>query len=165
MEKCDVVNEFGARTGRVVNRGTELGPGEFYLVVHIWIRDEHGNYIIQQRAPHLQSWPNVWATTVGYVLAGEESSSGAIREVKEELGIALPLAQMKRVAQLVWENRVEDIWMVEVSKNLIATPMLGSEVSNWKWISGVELEQMVSQGNFFNYSYMEEILKSQPFTG
>jgi len=45
VEICDVVDEFGTRTGRVVTRGTELAPREFYLVVHVWIRDENSNYL------------------------------------------------------------------------------------------------------------------------
>ena len=59
MEICDVVDEFGTRTGRVVTRGTELALSEFYLVVHVWIRDENSNYLIQQRALHLASDPGI----------------------------------------------------------------------------------------------------------
>ena len=57
VEMCDVVDEFGTRTGRAVIRGTELAPGEFHLVVHIWIRDETGEYLIERRAPDLESDP------------------------------------------------------------------------------------------------------------
>ena len=164
MEKCDVVNEFGARTGRVVTRGTQLGPGEYYLVVHVWIRDEQGHYLIQQRAPHLLSGPNVWATTVGYVLAGEESIRGAIREVQEELGLELSPTQMQRVDQLIFENRVEDIWLVDVVQSLLGAPVLGPEVSDLKWVSRGALGHMVTQKTFFAYSYIDEILKKQPFS-
>lgn len=57
VEICDVVDEFGTRTGRVVTRGTELAVDEFYLAVHVWIRDENGEYLIQRRAPHLEYSP------------------------------------------------------------------------------------------------------------
>lgn len=71
MELCDVIDQFGNRTGRVVVCGTELFPEEFHPVVHVWIRDEDNNYLIQQRALHLKSCPRVWCTTVGYVMSGE----------------------------------------------------------------------------------------------
>jgi hypothetical protein len=28
--------------------GTALGPGEYYLVVHVWIMDEDGNFLINR---------------------------------------------------------------------------------------------------------------------
>ncbi len=160
MEICDVVDEFGARTGRVVTRGTQLTAGEFYLVVHIWIRDENDNFLIQQRALHLASSPGVWATTVGYILAGEDSLAGAMREVQEELGIQLPPDQLRRFRRQAMGNRVEDIWLVKVLSNMIGTPRLGPDVADWKWISKVELEQMTNRGEFFRYSYLNDILSS-----
>jgi len=158
MEICDVVDEFGTRTGRVVPRGTELPAGEFYLVVHVWIRDQSGSFLIQQRAFHLVSGPGIWATTVGYVLAGEDSLAGAIREVGEELGIKLSPAHLKRFDRHTMENRVEDVWLADVSRNSIGAPLLGPEVANWKWVSGANLEEMVNQGHFFKYSYLANLL-------
>ena len=152
MELCDVVDKFGNRTGHVVTRDTELASNEFYLVVHVWIRDEN-HYLIQQRALHLVSDPGVWATTVGYVLAGEESIGGAIREVKEELGIQLLSSHLKRIDRHVLDNRVEDVWMAEVSRESISKLILGEEVADYKWVSREGLEQLVGQGEVFRYSY------------
>ena len=159
MELCDVVDEFGNRTGQIVTRGTKLEPGEFYLVVHGWIRDENANYLIQQRSAQLASDPAIWATTVGYVLADEDSLSGAIREVEEELGIRLLPAQINRFDRHTMQNRVEDIWLAEILRNSIGVPTLGPEVAAWKWVSKAELEQMVSRSEFFKYSYLSDILK------
>jgi len=159
MELCNVVDEFGTRTGPVVTRGTKLAIGEFYLVVHVWIRDENANYLIQQRSVHLASNPGIWATTVGYVLADEDSLAGAIREVEEELGIRLLSAQLSRFDQHTIENRVEDIWFAEILSGSMDMPTLGPEVTDWKWVSKAELEQMASRGNFFRYSYLSDILE------
>ena len=153
MELCDVVDKFGNRTGRVVARGTELAPDEFYLVVHVWITDEQENYLIQQRAFHLVSNPGVWATTVGYVLSGEESMEGAIREVREELGIQLSPDHLHLLERHALDDRIEDIWMVEAIRDSIGTPVLGEEVADLKWISRSELEQLVNQGKVFKYNY------------
>ena len=158
IELCDVVDKFRNRTGRIVTRGTELASDEFYLVVHVWIRDENNNYLIQQRALHLISDPGVWATTVGYVLAGEESIECAIREVKEELGIQLLPAQLKCFDRHIFENRVEDVWVTEISIGTTGTLVPGPEVADWKWISKFELEDMVNRGNFFRYSYYRNLL-------
>jgi len=153
MEACDVVDEFGTRTGRIVTRGTPLTTGEYYLVVQVWIRDENNNYLIQQRGLHLQSSPGVWATTVGYVKAGEEIRDAAIREVKEELGLELSPTHLKRIDRHVLDNRVEDVWMAEVVRNTIGTPVPGEEIADYKWLSREELEKWVNRGQFFRYSY------------
>ena len=158
MEICDIVDEFGNRTGRVARRGTELAAGEFYPVVRVWIRDERGNYLVQQRAFHLASGPGIWATTVGYVLAGEESIAAAIREVKEELGVQILPAHLKRIDRHAMENRVEDIWLADVLSSSIGTPTLGTEVDDCKWVSTVELQQLVSQNDFFRYSYFDHLI-------
>jgi len=153
MELCDVVDQFGNRTGRVVERGTKLSSDEFYLAVHVWIRDERRNYLIQRRAFHLSSGPGVWSTTVGYVISGEDSIDGAIREVKEELGIQLLATCLNRIERHVLDNRVEDIWMADVHRNTIGAPTPGDEVADHKWVSRDELEQLVNKGDFFRYSY------------
>jgi len=153
MEICDVVDRHGNRTGRIVERGTKLSSDEFYLAVHVWIRDESHNYLIQQRALHLVSGPGVWATTTGYVTTGEESRDAAIREVKEELGLELSPTHLKRIDRHVLDNRVEDVWMAEVVRNTIGTPVPGEEIADYKWLSREELEKWANRGQFFRYSY------------
>ena len=153
MELCDIVDKHGNPTGRIIERGTKLAPGEFYLVVQVWIRDERNNYLIQQRGLHLQSGPGVWATTAGYVIAGEESVDAAIREVEEELGLQLSPSHIKRIDRHALDNRVEDVWMVEVIRNAIGTPVPGEEIADYRWLSREELEEWVNRGEFFKYSY------------
>jgi 8-oxo-dGTP diphosphatase len=158
MEICDIVDESGNRTGQVAPRGSELSPGEFFPVVHVWIRDELNNYLVQQRAFHLASSPGAWAVTVGYVLAGEDSISGAIREVEDELGIQLSSSQLKLIDRHTMQNRVEDVWLADIFRSSMSTPIPGPEVADWKWVSKVELEQLASQNDFFRYSYFDNIL-------
>jgi len=150
MESCDVVDTSGIRTGRVVPRGTNLATGEYYLVVHVWIKDEDGNYLIQQRAFHLASDPGVWAVTVGYVQVGEESIAGAIREVKEELDIQLSPTHLQKFDRHAMDNRVEDVWLADVLHDSVQVSILETEVADWKW-------QMIERGDFFGYSYFENM--------
>ncbi len=156
MEICDVFDESGTHTGRTAVRGTELRQGEYYLVVQVWMRDEMGEYLVQQRALNHISAPGIWATTAGYVLAGEESISGAVREVEEELGLRLSTDDMRRLMRLRMENRIEDVWLAAVTKASTA-PVIGPEVADWKWASKAELQQMIRSGEFFAYSYFDEL--------
>jgi 8-oxo-dGTP pyrophosphatase MutT (NUDIX family) len=157
MELCDVFDEAGARTGKTATRGTELRPGEYYLVVQVWIRNESGKYLIQKRAPHLVSGPGMWATTAGQILAGEESIRGALREVNEELGIQLSPTAFRQFARLFLGNLMQDIWLAEDSRDSIGTPVLGSEVTDWQWASKHEIGQMIRSGHFFAYNYFDQL--------
>jgi 8-oxo-dGTP pyrophosphatase MutT (NUDIX family) len=156
-ELCDVVDELGARIGRTVARDTPLAPGEYYLVVHVWIRDEAGDYLVQQRAHDRATDPGVWATTAGYVQAGEDSLAAAVRETREELGLQLQPAQLERLKRHALDDRVEDIWLATVSRAALGPPEPGPEVADWKWISKAMLNELVNRGDFFRYSYFDSL--------
>jgi 8-oxo-dGTP pyrophosphatase MutT (NUDIX family) len=100
----------------------------------------------------------VWATTAGYVVAGEESVDAAIREVKEELGLQLSPSHLKRIDRHVLDNRVEDVWMAEVVRNTIGAPAPGDETADYKWISRDELEEWVSWQVFLTSSVHEPMI-------
>lgn len=157
LERCEVVDEFGNLTGRTVSRGAELGPGEFYPVVHVWIRDEAGNYLIQQRALDRASDPGVWATTAGYLQAGEDSLPAAIREVWEELGIQLSPAQLRFWKRIPQDDVVQYVWLAEAPRHAIGAPVPGPEVADWMWVSRAELEARIGRGKFFAYSYFNDL--------
>lgn len=61
-------------------------------VVHIWISDGNGSYLIQRRSPNKRAMPGVWTVTGGRVNAVEDSLRAANRETFEELGIDLRLS-------------------------------------------------------------------------
>lgn len=157
MEICDIFDEAGKHTGQRVARGTRLQAGHYYLAVQVWIRNETGHYLIQQRALHLKSGPGMWATTAGYVLAGEESLNGAIREVMEELGLQLSPAQFTHFDRLKTPPRIEDIWIVHAQSEALGTPIPGPEVAQCRWASKGEIGEMIKQGLFFRYSYFDRL--------
>lgn len=157
MELCDIVDAVGNRIGKTVTRGTPLPAGEYYRVVQVWIRNEHGQYLVQQRALHLVSGPGMWATTAGYVLSGEESLAGAIREVGEELGLHLSPHMLRLFDRLARNALFQEIWLADVQQDVIGTPTLGPEVADWKWATKADLTQMIGRQEFFAYSYFDRL--------
>lgn len=87
MERWDLRDGEGIPTGETMERGEHLKPGQYHLVVHIWVIDGQGRLLIQKRAAHLKLMPDVWAATGGSAVAGEDSHTAAARELREELGI------------------------------------------------------------------------------
>lgn len=47
MELWDIYNENREKTGRTIVRGQKLGENEYHLVVHMWIINSNGQFLIQ----------------------------------------------------------------------------------------------------------------------
>ena len=86
-ERIDLYDAGSNPLGRTVRRGEPLAPGEYHLVVQVWVRNSRGEFLIQKRRLGLDEAPGLWAATAGWVAAGEDSLEGAVRELEEELGI------------------------------------------------------------------------------
>ena len=89
MEKWDLYTKYREKTGREHVRGDKIPEGFYHLVVHIWIRNCKGEYLISQRSANRPTSPLMWECVGGSVLMGESSIDGALREVKEEVGLDL----------------------------------------------------------------------------
>ena len=50
MELWDLYNACRELTGRDHVRGEEIPQGYYHLVVHVWIRNRKGEYLISQRS-------------------------------------------------------------------------------------------------------------------
>lgn len=87
-ELWDVYDKDRNITGKTVERGTYMADDEYHLVVQIWIKNDENKWLISKRAPHKRHGLK-WEPTGGSVVAGETSVQGALREVKEEVGIVL----------------------------------------------------------------------------
>jgi isopentenyldiphosphate isomerase len=160
MEYLEIFDENGTRKGRVIPWGTEPGPGEFLMEVHVWIRDEKRRYLVYQKpAPEPDAGPGPWVATVGYVLSGESSLLAAIREAVKKLGIKLTSMQLNRLERIKREGCIEDIWLAEVQKSALGKLKTGAEVAKIRWATKTQLEKMIGQGEFTQYSYFSKLPK------
>ena len=66
-----------------------IPDGYCHLVVHVWIRNSKGEYLVSQRSANRPVNPLLWECVGGSVLKGEDSLTAALREVKEEIGLDL----------------------------------------------------------------------------
>ena len=71
MELWDLYNERRELIGRDHIRGEEVPRGYYHLVVHIWIRNKKGEYLISQRSADRPTFPLMWECTGGSVVKGE----------------------------------------------------------------------------------------------
>ena len=68
--------------------------GDWHKAVHVWILVKPTEEVlVQRRADWKDSWPGRWdISSAGHVEAGSSEIDAAQRELKEELGLQLPLS-------------------------------------------------------------------------
>lgn len=60
MEKWDLYTKYREKTGKEHIRGEKLPEDLYHLVVHIWIRNRKGEYLISQRSANRSANPLMW---------------------------------------------------------------------------------------------------------
>ncbi len=153
FEKWDIFDENGNFSGKTIIRNkAQLKPGEYHLVVHIWVVSRDGRALIQRRAETKREMPGIWAANGGCAVAGESSFDAAKRELEEELGIVSDETTLKKVLRLKKRNSLVDIWMIVTDISVEDLTLQESEVAEAKWVTVGELKDMVRTGKYHNYS-------------
>ncbi len=154
MELWDLYTENRELTGKTHIRGEKIPNGFFHLVVHIWIKNSKGRWLISQRAADRPTFPLKWECVGGSVLKGETSLQGAIREVKEEVGIDLSPESGKLLFSRVRKtvdgkpfNDIMEVWLFEYDGEVNLKNALSAEVKTTKWVTAEEFKALFDKGN------------------
>lgn len=157
MELWDIYTKDREKTGKAIVRGNPLGEGEYHLVVHMWIMNSKGQFLIQKRAIGVKSSPNMWAITGGAAIAGDDSYSACIREVKEEIGIRADMEQAEVAFTYIRQVSICDVWLIRQDFSIEECTLQKEEVSEVKWATSQEIIEMVERGIFHNYQYLDDL--------
>ena len=88
MEYIDIFDENNNPTGQIKEKGKAHEEGDFHRTAHVWIINDKNELLLQKRSANKKSHPNCWDISgAGHIKAGEIVIDGAIRELKEELGV------------------------------------------------------------------------------
>lgn len=88
-ELIDICDENNNLLGVQKMKSEAHRDGLWHRAAHIWIHNSQGEILLQLRAKNKELYPAVWDTAAaGHVSAGEDPLSAALREVKEEIGLA-----------------------------------------------------------------------------
>ena len=158
MEFWDLYNENREIIGEHI-RGEALPNNTYHLVVHVWIKNSNEQYLISQRSASRKTYPLMWETVGGSVLKGENSLEGAIREVKEEIGIELN-ANNGTLAFSEIRNSfydIVDVWVFNFDGEINLSNATTDEVAQTKWLERRDILQMLCDGRMVNtLSYFNE---------
>ena len=145
-ELLDLYDINGQPLHRTIVRGAPRTEGEYHLLVQVWVKNTQNEYLIQQRADN-----GLWATTAGYVIAGETSQLGATRELAEELGIRAAPHELRQIYQDTSRYAFGTAWLLERDVAPDEICIQAEEVIETRWASQAVIRKMVEQGLFYDY--------------
>jgi len=151
MEKRDLYDENKKLTGETIFKGETVPKGKYYITVIVFIQNTKGEFLIQKRTLKKDG---KWATTGGHPVAGESSIEGIVTEVREELGIKINKQNLKLFKTIKTEDDFVDLYYLKEDIDIKRIKMQEEEVSDSKWASITEINQMI-QKKEFNMSHAE----------
>lgn len=134
---------------RILGHGTKAelhqGAGTLHRAFSIFLFNDAGHVLLQQRSADKPLWPGYWSNTCcSHPRRGESYGIATQRRLKEELGVEAPLRFTHRFryqAQFSAEGAEHELCSVYVGR-IDGDPMPNpQEVSDWQWVSPSALDE------------------------
>ena len=156
------VSENDEVIGPISKFDSHYKVGTYHRAFSVLLFDSSGRLLLQRRASHKITFPDVWANSCcSHPLHSDEElemknnlgvKRAAIRKLEQELGIIpsqVPLDDFDFVTKMRYQARQDDDWIErEVDHCLVIHADVDvnpnpNEVSEIKWVSQAELEEML----------------------
>lgn len=148
-------NENRELLGKDHIRGEQLPIDGYHLVVHVWIRNSKGQYLISQRSANKPTDSLMWECVGGSVVKGEDSLQGAIREAKEEVGVDLMpkngqvlFTKTRKIIEGKIFNDIMDVWLFEYDGEVDLGNATTDEVTQVAWMNREQIKELFDANMF-----------------
>ena len=145
MEFNDIYDENRNLTGRIHRRGSSWKPGEYGLVVCVWVYDGKGNLLLTRRAKG-KSFAGTWENSGGAAKAGETSRQAIARELFEETGIRAAEEEFELLDTGIDRNTIYDFYCLRRRVPLKDIVLLPGETDDVQWASFGKIHWMIRSG-------------------
>lgn len=143
MEIWDLYDENRKLTGKTMERGANVEQGLYHLVVEIWTISKDGNMLLTKRHKD-KPYGLMWECTGGSVLSGEDSITGALRELREETGLVPD--ELVFVDTLIRKHSIVDTYLYIHEPDLSEVVFQDGEVIDAKIVRLEEFKKMKEDG-------------------
>lgn len=151
MEYIDVFDENNNPTGEIKEKQQAHEDGNFHRTAHVWIINDKNELLLQKRSASKKSHPNCWDISgAGHIRAGETVINGAIRELKEELGVQAEEKDFEYIATIKSAKNPKNmefgyVYLLRCNKKIEEYTFFDDEVSEVKYVYFEQLEKMVEE--------------------
>ena len=143
-EELILVDEADRSLGFLSKALCHEGRGVLHRAFSLLIFNEHGELLIQQRAPSKRLWPMYWSNSCCSHPRGDESIETATRRrLYEELGIRCPLQflfKFQYQAQFDATGAENELCSVYIGRCREPIKVNSDEIVDWRWISPEALQ-------------------------
>ena len=165
MEYNDVYDAQRQLTGRRHLRGSRWAPGEYGLVVCVWVYDGRGKILLTRRAPE-KSFPGTWENSGGAAQAGEDSLTAIRRELWEETGICAQPEEFELLDSTRDKVNFYDHYCLKRAIPLEDLNLLPGETDAAQWADFDQIHAMIRTGEICEiiaqqFLSLESALKKQ----
>lgn len=147
-EKWDIYDINRNKTGKTAIRDVDhLKNGEYHIIVNAVIMNSKNEILLSKRAAH-KTHPLMWEISGGSILAGEDSLSGMLRELQEELGLKFSKEDAILLKELRRDNPppdFKDIWLFKKDVNIEDITFPDGEAIDAKFVTIDEFEKMFEE--------------------
>ena len=150
-EYLDILDENGNKTGKIKLRNEVHRDGDWHKAVHIWIINNKGDILLQRRCASKDSHPNMLdISSAGHLQAGDDSLTGAVREIKEELNLDISpnelqfITTLKRKSNKSINNEFDDLYILRTNKKIEEMQFQKEEISEIFFVPYKKFKDMVN---------------------
>lgn len=155
LEMLDVLHSDGSFSGKIASREEVHRKGLYHRTVHIWVLNSKGEILLQKRSTRKEVFPGLWdISCAGHLSAGDSSISGALRELKEELGLDVRETELCFLFTVpgnysnghdIVENETTDVYLLERSVSYEEILFNKEEIDQIKFITAARLKRLVQE--------------------
>lgn len=154
-EYLDILDENGNKTGEVKLRKEVHRDGDYHRSTHVWVINSNGEILLQRRCATKDTYPNMLdISSAGHLVAGDDSISCALRELKEELDLDEDVENLIFLDTLVKNTKCEtsinnefaDIYLYRTTKDIKDMKFQEDEISEIIFVPYKKFKDMVKSG-------------------
>lgn len=153
-EFIDILNKEGIETGKSCLKSEIHTKGHYHNTAHVWFYTKNGEILLAQRDANKLLYPLLWDVSVaGHIDAGESIEQGAIREIKEEIGLTISENDLYKIGVFecfqsydngIVDNEFHHTYLIELKADLNQLSPQKGEVAALKLVTINEFKKILN---------------------
>ena len=115
-------------------------------IVTVFFQNSNNEILIQKRSKEKNG---KYGITSGHIQKNEDAKLGAVREVKEELGIDIKEKDLKLLFNTKIDENIYNLYYIKKDIELNNLLLQKEEVESVQWCNQQEVENLIQKNEFF----------------